>query len=149
MRSDTPGDAGPQRAHAAHDEVDGDAGLARRVERLDDRRSTTALILITMRGRPTGGRVRSISRSRRSRKPGAQAVRRDEQAPERALAGHAGQDVEQVGDVRADLGSDGEQAEVDVEARRLGVVVAGADVDVAAQAAALAADDERASWSAS
>ena len=73
----------------------------------------------------------------------AQAVRRDEQAAERALARQPGQDVEQVRDVGAELRPARQQAEVGVEAGRLGVVVAGPDVDVAAQPGALAADDER------
>ena len=72
-----------------------------------------------------------------------QAVRRDEQPAERPLARQAGQDVEQVRDVRADLGAAGEQPEVHVQPGRLRVVVARPDVDVAAQAGALAADDER------
>ena len=74
--------------------------------------------------------------------PGAERVRGDEQAPEQALARQAGQDVEQVRDVRADLGTAGQQPQVGVDARRPGVVVAGADVDVSAQATALASHDQ-------
>ena len=73
----------------------------------------------------------------------AQAVGRHEQPPERALARQAGEDVEQVGHVRADLRAGGQQAQVDVQAGRLGVVVARPDMDVAAQARALASHDER------
>ena len=72
-----------------------------------------------------------------------QRVGRDEQAAELPLARQAGQDVEQVRDVGADLRPAGQQPEVRVQARGLRVVVAGPDVDVAAQAAALAADDQR------
>ena len=44
---------GPQAADAAHDEVDLHAGLARRVERVDDRRSTSEFILAQIgAGRP-------------------------------------------------------------------------------------------------
>ena len=74
--------------------------------------------------------------------PRAEAVRRDEQPAELALAGEAGEDVEQVGDVGAELGPARQQPEVRVEAGRLRVVVAGADVDVAAQPGALAPDDQ-------
>ena len=72
-----------------------------------------------------------------------QADRRDQQPAVAALARDAGEDVEEVGHVGADLVVAGQHAQVDVEARRLVVVVAGADVDVAPQPAALAADDER------
>ena len=74
--------------------------------------------------------------------PRPQAVRRDEQPAECALTGQAGQDVEQVRDVGTDLRSAREQPQVHVQPGRLGVVVARADVDVAAQAGPLAADDE-------
>ena len=74
--------------------------------------------------------------------PRAQAVRRDEQPAERPLARQAGQVVEQVGDVRAELRPAGQQADVDVQPRRLRVVVAGPDVDVAAQPGPLAPDDQ-------
>ena len=58
----------------------------------------------------------------------------------------AGQLVEQAGEVLADLRVGGEQAEVLVEAGGLGVVVAGADVAVAAQPLGLLADDEATAW---
>ena len=55
----------------------------------------------------------------------------------------AGELVEQVGEVLADLLVGGEQPEVFVEPGRLGVVVAGAEVGVAAQPSALLPHDER------
>ena len=104
--------------------------------------STIALSLRMIRaGRPAA--AWPTSRSTRSRNRDAQAVRRDEQAPERPLARQPGQDVEQVGDVGADLRPAGQQAEVDVLPGRPRVVVAGPDVDVAAKPGALAPDDER------
>ena len=104
--------------------------------------STIALSFSTIRaGCPAA--AWAISRSTRRRNPRAEAVRRDEQPAERALARQAGQDVEQVGDVGADLGPDRQQAEVHVQAGGLGVVVAGPDVDVQPQAGSLAAHDER------
>ena len=69
-------------------------------------------------------------------------MRRDEQPAERPLTRQAGQVVEQVGDVRAELRPAGQQADVDVQPRRLRVVVAGPDVDVAAQPGTLATDDQ-------
>ena len=56
----------------------------------------------------------------------------------------AGEVVEQLGDVVADAGSHGEEAEVLVEPGRLRVVVAGADVAVATQAVVVGAHHERA-----
>ena len=65
--------------------------------------STIALSLRTMRaGRPAA--AWAISRSTSAEEPRPQAVRRDEQPAERPLARQAGEDVEQVGDVGADLG---------------------------------------------
>ena len=54
----------------------------------------------------------------------------------------AGQEVEQGAGVLAELGPAGEEAEVGVEPRGGRVVVAGAEVDVAADAVVLAADDQ-------
>ena len=51
----------------------------------------------------------------------------------------AGEHVEQVGDILAHCGVAGDEAEVLVQAGRLGVVVAGAEVAVAAQLVALLA----------
>ena len=73
----------------------------------------------------------------------AEVERRDEQLAEPLRPPEAGQVVEEVGDVGGDLLVGREEPEVLVEARRDGVVVAGADVDVAAQPVALAPDDER------
>ena len=104
--------------------------------------STIALSLSTIRAVATGLGVGDLAIDE-LQEPRAQAVRRDEQPAERPLARQAGQDVEQVRDVRADLRAAGQQPEVHVQAGRLRVVVAGPDVDVAAQAGALAPDDER------
>ena len=61
-----------------------------------------------------------------------------QQAPVLLPPAVAGEHVEQLAEVGADVLVVGEQAQVVVEARRLRVVVAGADVGVAHQAAALA-----------
>src|SRR6185369_9100303 len=75
-------------------------------------------------------------------KPAAQAVRGDEESAEGLLPGQAGEDVEQLGDVRAQLGAGREEAEVGVQAGGLRVVVAGPDVDVTPKTGPLAAHDE-------
>ena len=73
----------------------------------------------------------------------AHLERRHEQLAEPLRAAEAGDVVEDVGDVGGDLLVGREDPDVLVQPRRRGVVVAGADVDVAAQAARLAPDDER------
>ena len=149
MRSDTPWHARQERADAAGDEVDVDAGPATPGRgRRSTASSTIALSLTTMRAVAAGRGVLDLALDELE-EPRAEAVRRDEQPAERPLARQAGQDVEQVGDVGADLRTAGQQAEVDVQARGLRVVVARPDVDVATQARALAPDDERRSSSGS
>ena len=67
---------------------------------------------------------------------------RDEHLAVPARPGEAGEEVEHVGDVVAELLVARQQAEIRVQARGLGVVVAGADVQVVADAVALAAHDQ-------
>ena len=69
-------------------------------------------------------------------------ARGDEQPLELAARRQTGQLVEQAGEVRAHLLVVGEQAEVLIEAGRLGGVVAGADVAIAPQALPLLTHDE-------
>ena len=92
-----------ERAGAADDQVDVDAGLRRRGRApRSTATSTIALSLRTIRaGRPACG-VADLALDE-VQEPRPQAVRRDEQPAERPLARQAGQDVEQVGDVGADL----------------------------------------------
>jgi hypothetical protein len=134
-------DARLERARAADDEVDLDAGLRRAVERLDHRDVHDRVQLEDDPRRTTGGGVPDLAFDE-VQEPRAQAVRRNEQPAERPLARQAGQVVEQVGDVGAELRPAGQQADVDVLARRLRVVVACPDVDVAAQPGTLATDDQ-------
>ena len=61
----------------------------------------------------------------------------------------AGEIVEEIDDVRVSTRVAGEQAHVGVETCRLHVIVAGADVHIAAQPARLLAHDERQSSRAS
>ena len=130
------------RAGAADDEVDVHAGLRGAVERFDDRDVHDRVELEHDPRLATGLGVGDLAIDE-LQEARAQAVRRDEQPAERPLAREAGQDVEQVRHVRADLRAAGQQPEVHVQAGGLRVVVAGPDVDVAAQAGPLATDDER------
>ena len=82
--------------------------------------------------------ARMRSTSSRRRLNGATRILRNACGP-----AEAGDEVEQVGDVGRDVGVGGEEADVLVEPRGGGVVVAGADVDVALEPVALAADHER------
>ena len=66
--------------------------------------STIALSLRTIRAGMAGGGVADLAVDK-VEEPRAEAVRRDEQPAERALPRQAGQDVEEVGDVGADLGA--------------------------------------------
>ena len=73
-----------------------------------------------------------------------QVARRDDERVVVVAAAVAGEVVEQLGDVGADVVVAREDAEVLVQPGRLGVVVAGADVAVAAQLVAVVADDQHA-----
>ena len=141
IRSEIPSQAGPDRADAADDEVHLDAGLARPVQRRHAGRVDDRVELEVDPRRAPGLGMLDLAVDELEH-PRAQRQRRDEQPPERPLARQAGQDVEQVRDVGAELRPARQEAEVDVEAGRLRVVVAGPDVDVAAQARPLAAHDE-------
>ena len=140
-----PGDARPQAADAADD-----AGRSARPA-WDARYSasitvgsTSAFILAMMRaGRPGLARCRRFAVDQLDHLL-PQAERRDHELPPAPPLGVAGQEVEQRGGVLAELGLGGEQAQVGVEPRGRGVVVAGGEVDVAADAVRLAAHHQRA-----
>ena len=70
-------------------------------------------------------------------------ARGDDQLPPRRQFAVAGQVVEESRGVLAEIRVAGEEAEVGVDAGRLRIVVAGRQVDVAADAVVLAADDQR------
>lgn len=105
IRSDTPSSPGDEAAGARpNDEVDVDARPVRLVERLDHLGVDQRVDLEHDAGRVAGtGGGRLALDHLESEEPRPQRHRRDEQAPEHALAGEAGQDVEQVRDVGADL----------------------------------------------
>jgi len=137
-----PGHSRTQGADAAHPHVDRDAGLGRAVEGIDGRLVDDRVALERDAGREPGAvvldlAVDALDESR------AHRVRRDEEAAVLRLHRVARQHVEQTRDVLADLGVGGEEADVLVQARGLRVVVARADVDVAAQLVAVVANDHR------
>ena len=142
MFSEMPLTPGSSEQPARTDDVDPDAGLRRPVERVDRGLVDDRVELEDDPGLVPNLGVPDLALDELE-EPRPEAVRRDEQPPEVALPGEAGQDVEEVRHVGAQLRPAREQSEVRVEAGGLRVVVAGADVDVAAEArGALAADDE-------
>ena len=106
-------------------------------------RSTRPFIFSTIRPAAPGRRVRGHA-AHLVDDALAQVGRRHEQLAVALRAAEAGQVVEEVGDVGGDVRPAREEAGVGVEARGARVVVAGADVHVAADAAVLAAHHERA-----
>ena len=137
MRSESPADAGPQAADAAHDQVDLGARARRRVERVD--RGGV--------GEPVHLRDDAPARPRLARDPveqaQAQALGRHEQLLVVARAAAAREALEQLRDVARDVLAAREQADVLVERGRDGVVVARGHVAVALQPAAFLAHDVR------
>ena len=124
------------------DEVDLDPGLAGLVELVDDRRVDQRVHL-----RPDApalpARTLAISRSISPDNLVAQVVRRHVTSSSAARLDIAGDVVEDVGDVAADPGIGGEEAEIGVDARRDRMVIAGAEVAIGAVAAFLAAHHHR------
>ena len=142
-RSLSPSTPGREHADGADDQVDLGACLRGAVELLDDRRVGEVVDLD-----PDAGVLACRRRRRRRRGCARRARLRRVNGAARIFrnslrAAEAGDEVEQVGDVGADVRVGGEEADVLVEARGRRVVVAGADVRVAPQPVALAADDER------
>ena len=137
-----PGHAGAQGADAAHPDVDLDAGTRGAIEPVndplvDDRVDLEADVARARLG-PLGLDLPADPLEQTGpRRPG-----RDQQALEAAARGQAGELVEEAGQVGADLLVVGQQPEVLIETCGLGVVVAGADVAVAAQTLFLLTDDE-------
>ncbi len=136
------GDAGPQHAEAAHDQVDLDARLRGRQERLADAAVLQLVQLGDDSGGPPGPEVGDLPVDQRE-EPVAHGNRGDQQLGVIALERPAGQVVEQVGHVVGQRRVAGEQAEVGVEPGRLHVVVAGADVGVTAQPVVVLAHHQR------
>ncbi len=134
--------AGAQRADPADHDVHRYAGLRGPVAGVDDRLVHQRVRLEPDPGPGLAGAVRLDLVVDPADDAAADPVGGDEQAPVRGLARVAGERVEQVGEVGADRRVGGEHADVLVEPRRLRVVVAGADVAVAADRVALLAHHE-------
>ena len=96
-------DAGAERADATGDHVDVDARGARPIEGLDDLRVDQRVDLDHDARASARLRVADLALDQ-VRQPGPQREWRDEQPPEGLLARVAGQHVEQVGGIGAQLG---------------------------------------------
>ena len=136
------GNAGPETADAAHDEVDLDAGLAGVVERVDDLRIDQRVHLHPDLRRAAGLGVGHFRRDETEDGP-PQHMRRDRQALQRLRLRIAGDVVEDARDIAGDCRIGREERQVGVDARRDLMIVAGADMDVAGELAALAAHHQR------
>ena len=101
MFSERPGDAGPQAADAAHDEVDRHAGGGRLVERVDDLGVDQRVHLHPDRRRPAGLGVRDLLVDVLEDAL-AQGQRRHRHALELGGLGIAGDVVEDARDVARD-----------------------------------------------
>src|SRR5919107_2640879 len=124
-----PRDPGPQPADAPHDQVDLDPGLGGGVQGADAGRVDQGVHLQgdaagAAAGVALGGPLDQLD------DPLAQGVGGDQDLAVAVAAGVPGEGVEQVGEVGAQVLVTGQQPQVGVEPGRLGVVVAGADVDV-------------------
>ena len=127
-----------QAADPAHDEIDRCPRLRRAVQGVDHLGVDEAVHL----HRDAPGRSQLGLALDSLQELGPDRHRRDEQLAVLALAAVPGEVVEQLGQVGAEIGVGGQQAEVLVAHGRLRVVVAGADVAVAADAVGLLAHDE-------
>src|SRR6185369_2085218 len=127
-----PGHTGAQRADPAYHQVHLDPGLAGPVERVDQLFVHNRVDLDLNARWQTDPRVLDLAFDALD-DAGPHAVRGHEQPPVRGLPAVPGQHVEQVGQVGRHLRVGGQQAEVLVDAGRLGVVVARTDVAVPAQ----------------
>ena len=131
------GEPRPEAADPAHDQVDRHAGLRGLVQRDDDVGIHQRVHLGDDPRRPSRPMVLDLPADHLEEAL-PHAPRRHDQLPVPRGRGEAGQHVEEVGEVGAQLGARGQEAEVGVEPRGLRVVVAGADVHVAAHGVALA-----------
>src|SRR5215217_4321262 len=136
-----PRDPRAQPADAPHDQVDLHPGLGGAVQGadalgVDQRVHLQGDAARAAAGVPLGGPLDQLD------DPFAQEVGGDQDLAVAGPAGVPGERVEQLGQVGAQVLVTRQQAQVGVEPGRLGVVVAGADVDVAADAALLDADHQ-------
>ena len=141
MFSERPRHAGPQAADAAHHEIDLHAGLARLVERVDDLGVDERVHLHPDRRRAPGlGVVHLLADMVEDARP--DAVRRDRHGLELGRLGIAGDEIEDARHVVADGAVGGEERQVGVDLGGDRVIVAGADMAVGDELAALAPHDQ-------
>ena len=132
---------GAEGADTPHHDLDGHAGLRRAVQGVDH-------LLVDQRvGLDADARIDALLRQGDLAldaldDPRADALGGDQQTAVGADVGEPGQVVEQVGQVGDHVLVRGEQPDVLIQARGLGVVVPGADVGVPLQAVALLADHQ-------
>ena len=136
------GDLGAQAADAAHEKRDGDAGLRRVIERVDDVGVDERVHLGDDPRGPPGARVLRFARDEPQHGL-VQAERSDDEQVPLGRRAVTGEQVEERRRVFADLLARREERKVGVEARRRGVVVARRQVDVAAELVLFAPHDER------
>ena len=142
MFSDTPGNSRPQRAQPADDQIDLHAGARSAIQRLDDLRIHQRIHLGDDAARASGRGELGFALDFLDHLF-VQAERRLQQLGQPRSLREAGELQEQLVHVLADLRIAGEQAVVRVTARGARVVVAGAEMAVAAQAVGFAAHDHR------
>ena len=131
-----------QAANAAHQEVDLHPGLGGGVQRLNHLGVDEGVHLGADEGLALGGLVRRLAGDE-GKDFLSEARRGHHDVVPLGRQGIAGDDVEKAADVAPEVGAGGEEADVGVDAGGAVVVVAGGEVDVAADAVVLAADDEQ------
>ena len=134
------GQSGAEGADAADKEFDFHAGAGCAVEGLDDFLLHEGIEFGEDAGRFAGTGVFDLAVDE-GKNFAVQMPRGDEKFFRRREAGDAGDGVEEVGHILGDVGAGGEEAEVGVEAGGGRMVVAGAEVDVAADAVVFLAHD--------
>ncbi len=135
-------DTGAEAADAADDELDGDAGLGSAVEGGDDLGIDEGVHLgDDARGQALLG-VPGFAFDEVEH-PLVELEGGDDEFAGFLKLADAGEEVEEAGGVFAEVLSAGEEAEVGIDSCGGGVVVAGAEVEVAADAVGVAPDDER------
>ena len=142
--SERPATSGPQRADAAHEELDAHSRLRRAVERAHHFGVGEAVHLDADPGRLARARMARLALDQLEH-GGEQLHRRHEGAAREPIrrTRRSRERVEQVGDVAGERLRRGEQAEIRVLPSGARVVVPRADVRVAPQRRALAPHDER------
>ena len=135
------GNAGAQAAESANDQIDGNSRLRCVDQRIDDV-GVFELVHFGDDARRLAGFLMFDLALDQFEQPRAHGRRRNQQRGAAGSVGMAGEIVEEVDGVFGEARVAGQQAEVGVEPGGLDMIVAGADVHVAVQAAGLFADDQ-------